>query len=290
MKILTQQDFAILQNTDPSVATDGQLFALIDHAGMPGLAKQLSKMGVQWLSLLDGSRDDGALEVAPLLFPIETDQESFRRKALLRWIGERGTFTSSMLFLVSPLSMADLARKLALRLEASLSGEMEIVLRFFDTRVFERLIAVLSDEQRHAFLGVADRWWFVDRRGELQHVSAAASPSSECDDPLVLTTMQEAALLDASEPDQVAELLRTVVPHEYDALDLAGRYDFIVRHMAAGRNYGIESTQDYALYCSLVLLYKEDFPSQPNWAAALSKLKAGTCSLTEAIEQAENNQ
>lgn len=285
MKILSHQDFSVLQNADPSIVAGGQLFALVDHAGIPGLAKQLSKMRVQWLSLFEGSRDEGALEVAPLLFPIDADQNSFQRKALLRWIGERGTFTSSMLFLVSPLSMPELARRLALRLDASLPDEMEIVLRFFDTRVFEQLLIVLSDEQRDCFLNVAHCWWFVDRRGALQYVSATFAETGGCDVPLVLSTKQEAALLDASEPDQVAQLLRTFVPNEYAELVAGQAYDFIIKHMRAARAFGVASTHDHALYCSLALLEGEDFSEREKWSAALEKFGRGT-SLSDAIESA----
>lgn len=288
--MLTPDDFAALQQANSSDTANSSLFALVDHAGIPGLAKELTAMRVHWISLFAGSRDEGALQVAPLLFPVDADQNSPRRKALLRRLGQGGTFTSCIAFLLSPLPLPELARRLALRLDARLPDDMEIVLRFFDTRVFEQLMLVLSGEQQRAFLGVAQCWWYVDRRGALQYVEAEFIESDESYQSLSLSTLQEAALLDASEPDQVAELLRNVVPREYEALEHEEQYDFIVRNADAGRIYGIESVQDLALYCSLALLYKEDFTTQTKWAKALGEVKAGSCSLAEAITRTEESE
>ena len=287
MTMITHQDITNLPYADPSVQLDGQLYALVDHGGMPGLVKQLDRTNAQWISLFAGSRDEGALEVAPLLIAIDANQDAYQRQAMLNWLCEHGTFLSSLLFMVSPLPMVELARRLALRLDATLPDNMDIVLRYFDARVFEHLVAVLSEEQTRGFLNVAHRWWFVDRRGEMQAVDATFSEAETQEIPLILTVQQEGAMLDASEPDQVASFLLPVVPVEYAGLAPELRYDFIVRHMEAARILGVKATHELALYCVMPLLHGEQFATQAPWPAVLGEVQSGKRSLTQAVELME---
>jgi hypothetical protein len=288
--MLTHHDIYELYRTYSAPVSGCILYGLVDHAGMSGLVKKLNQEKTEWISLFDGSKEEGALTVAPILFQIEADQSGMRHYRLLNWVCERGAYTSSILLLASPLAMPELARRLALRLEAVLPEEIEIMLRFFDPRIFEQLMVVLSEEQKQAFLSVAYCWWFVDRRGQLQDVSAVFAESDSFEVPLILTVKQEGFLLDASEPDQVAELLQSGVPDEYQSLPLSERYDFIVRHMAAARLVGIESTHELSLYCALALLHGEHFATQKNWEAALQDVQAGNLSLEQAAEQIEMNE
>ena len=287
MTMITHHDIADLLYADSPIELDGQLYALIDHGGMAGLVKQLRRTHVQWTSLFAGSRDEGALDVAPLLILIDPNQAPFERQSMLSWICEHGTFASSILLMVSPLSMVELARRLALRLDATLPDNMDILLRYFDARVFEQLVAVLSEEQRGAFLNVAHRWWFVDRRGEIQAVDASFSAVEALEIPLNLTVQQQGALLDASEPDQGAAFLRPVASVEYANMPPELRYDFIVRHMGAARHLGIRATHELALYCLMALLNGEQFSTQAPWPTVLAEVQSGRRSLTQTVEQME---
>ncbi|WP_035787539.1 MULTISPECIES: DUF4123 domain-containing protein [unclassified Janthinobacterium] len=287
--MITHLEISNLPFADPSIEFDGQLYALIDNGGLPGLAKQLDRTNARWISLFAGSRDEGALAVAPLLILIDGNQNPFQQQAMLNWICEHGTFTSSILFMVSQLPMAELACRLALRLDATLPDNIDIVLRYFDARVFEQLMVVLSKEQKTAFLSVADRWWFVDRRGKIQPVDAVFSEAEMHKVPLSLTVEQEGMMLDASEPDQVAAFLRPAVPVEYANMAPELRYDFIVRHMGAARMLGIYATHELALYCLMALLHGEKFSIQAPWATVLGEVKSGKSDFTLAVAQMEFN-
>lgn len=46
------------------------LYALVDHGAIADPTKRLTRFGVSWTSLFEGSRDEGALEVAPILVPL----------------------------------------------------------------------------------------------------------------------------------------------------------------------------------------------------------------------------
>lgn len=288
--MLTHKDFSELAITDPSTGRDGRLFALVDHAAIPGLANKLTRVKVPWISLFEGSRDEGALSVAPLLFPIGVNQKSPQQTELFNWIGQRGTYSSSLLFLMSPLSMVELSCGLARRLDAALPDEMDVFLRYFDTRVFESLLSVLSELQLRHFLSIGSSWWFCDRFGKLRHVSGSYTAHDSFVQPMVISSLQEAELLDASEADQVAELLLENVPREFSALTPGENFEFIIRHMTAAKLFGVQTTHEHAIYCTLALLNGENFIIEDKWTRALQDFKNKRHSLIQAIKAAEINE
>lgn len=269
-------------------ATDSFLYGLIDHAGLPGLAARLTESSSEWTSLFD-SEDPDILSVAPLLFRIGTGQDGMQQRRMVRWLVRQGTYASSIVLMASPLALQPLAHRLTARLDAVLPENMDILLRFFDPRVFEQLMVVLTSEQKQAFLSVAERWWFVDRRGHLKDVAATFCATDYFTGPLVLNAMQEGALIDSSEPDQVAQLLQSGVPVDYETLQQCERHDFILRHLAAARRLGVEATHELSLYCALALLYGENFAAERNWQAALEEVMQKKVSLTQAATQMELN-
>lgn len=267
-------------------ATDSILYGLIDHAGLPGLIGRLADSASEWTSLFD-SEDPNILSVAPILFRVGTGQDGIQQRRLVRWIVNQGTYGSSIMLLASPLSLEHLADRLRARLEAVVPENMDILLRYFDPRVFEPLIEVLSTEQKQAFLGAAEHWWFVDRRGHLQECFATFCATDSFSPPMALDTAQERALLDASDPDQVAQLLQSCAPLDYERLRQGERHDFILRHLEVARHFGIEATHELSLYCALALLHGENFASESTWEVALQEVKEKKISLTQAATKIE---
>ncbi len=266
------------------------LYGLADHAGMPGLVKKLAGSKMKWISLFEGSKEENAFAVAPLLFQIKADQTGIQHRTTIDWIGEHGTYTSSLLLLTSVLPLYELKRRLAVRLDAVLPDDVNIMLRFFDPRIFEQLMRVLSHQQKQSFLSVGDNWWFADRRGDLQRIESSFSSTDLFESPLYLNTEQESYLIEASEPDQIAQLLQSTVPNEYQLLPLPEQHAFITRHMAAAQQIGIKATHELAFYCALALLYGDAFATQPDWHKILQEdVLTGKISLKEAAEQIESN-
>ncbi|MES2757091.1 MAG: DUF4123 domain-containing protein [Pseudomonadota bacterium] len=258
-------------------------YLLIDHAGMPGLLRELRKTRFEWASLFEGTTQANALSVAPILIRVGSTSEAIPHGFFLRWVCERGAYRSSLTLLVSALTIRELAGRLTARLDAKISDETEVLLRYFDPRVFEQLVLSLSIDQRTALLSVASSWWFVDRIGELRAVESQFSMTDAHCAPLILSARQEFALVDASEPDQVAEQLRKSVPNEFNRLSGAERYPFITRHMRDGRDFRITSTRELALYCALALLYGADFSTGPEWATKLDLIRESKHDLTSVV-------
>lgn len=265
---------------------ENQLYCLADHAGMPGLLDELKRYDVPHASLFEGSREARALEVAPLLIGLDVEAHK-QYSHCLQWLAEHGTYTSSMLLLSSPLPLAELSRRLAQRLNARVSEEMEVMLRYFDPRTFEGLLTVLSVDQRDTFLSVADCWWYPNRSGAMMQTSSTYTSADRFESPLALTADQEFALLGASEVDQVAAQLRAMMPDYYRRVPLPEQHGFLVRHMAAAGETAIVATHELSLYCGLALLYGEDFASSPQWKVALEQVRSGGRSLSDIVANKE---
>jgi len=259
------------------VYPSNQVFCLADHAGMPGLHGQLLKSGPPWASLFQQRAEESALAAAPLLFPLDQTEVRF-----LDWLARHGTYTSSMLMLSTPLDLHALRDRLAARLRARVSEQMNVMLRFFDPRVFEALVEVLDDVQRERFLGPADGWWYLDRSGELAS-RPARYVAGEDDGPLELSAAQEFALLDASEIDQVAAQLQSLLPDAYIGMTPPERVRFLRRHLRAAKDSGVVATHEVSLYCGLALLHGEDFAQMSPWKDILAQTGTGSIGFADAV-------
>jgi hypothetical protein len=266
-------------------STPGALpvYCLADHAGVPGLHKKLVRAQSEWRSLFGGTREEGALSVAPILFRIDPGVAS--QRGVLTWLEEHGTFSSALLFVTSLLEIDALASCLSKRLDARISEEVEVLLRYYDPRIFEQLLNVFSPPQRADFLCCAKTWWFVGRTGELHEVSAEFEMADSFLPPLRLSADQELALLDACENDQVIEQLKAALPDLYSALPPSERYEFVSRHVTAAQQLKISATHELALFCAIALTTGDDFSSKPMWDEILCKVNAGEVSFSDAVAQ-----
>lgn len=268
-------------------SAEHQLYALVDHSGMPGLIKALASAGQPWVSLFHGSNEENALSVAPILVALNIQTVTTTTNPLLDWLCERSTYASSLLLLASPLMLDELTPRLTARLDAKLPDNVNVMLRYFDTRVFAALISVLDDAQKTEFLSPASQWWYMDRRGALQTIAATFALQDTFVAPLKLNSNQQNSLIDASEPDQIAELLQDAVPNEYDEIPYPNRFDFITRHTQIADSFGIKATHEKSFYCALALINGEDFASQPAWRDGLNEVQVGTITLQRLAQQIE---
>ncbi len=261
------------------------LYCLADHAGMPGLHRELLRFGLPWASLFQDSPEQSALAAAPLLFPLLADDERANHR-FLQWLAAHGSYTSSILILSSPETLDVLRTRLARRMHARVSDDMDVLLRYFDPRVFESLVAVLDDGQRNDFLAPADCWWYPNRSGELL-CQEARHAEGKGDAPLQLSAKQEFALLDASEIDQVAAQLQSMLPDAYLGMGVVERISFLRHHMKAARVAGIEASHEVALYCGLALLHGEAFAQVSPWRELLLEVRKGSTGLADAVAALE---
>lgn len=233
---------------------DSNLYLLLDHAGLPGLARELENAAATWRSLFDQGREEGAVAVAPRLVLVGSQAQRHLSRSFLNWLGEHGTYTSTVMLLNSPLELASLAMRLSSRLEVMLSESMDAMLRFFDPRVFESLLTVFTSQQRRDFLSAASLWSYTDRAGKIIHTKAIFCQADESNEKVLLTQAQEFSLLEASEVDQVLSLLDENVPRLMKKIPLPERFARISQRMEESRGNGLGSVLQMTLYALAVML------------------------------------
>jgi aspartate/methionine/tyrosine aminotransferase len=102
---------------------------------------------------------------------------------------------------------------------------------------------------------------------------------------LKLSADQEAAMLEAAEPDAVLRLLNEHDNAALERLPIQERHAFVVSKIERARGWAVESTADLALYCMLALSEGEDFDERPNWQAALAPVRARKALLADAVAE-----
>jgi hypothetical protein len=162
------------------------------------------------------------------------------------------------------------------------------MLRFFDPRVFEKLVKILSVEQARAMLSPAEKWSYVDRKGRVVSVNAEFDIVENFELPLQLNEAQEFGLVDASEPDQVLALLRENVPNLLSRLHLVKQYEFVVHNIKAAKDLGLRSTVDLVLYSAVALSQGVEFATGPIWSDLMTDVKSGRIEFAEVVAANDN--
>ena len=276
---LDLQDFA-----ESSVAENSaNLYFLLDHGGLPGLHRQLSKTSTSWVSLFEGTTEAISLAVAPILVLAGSDGAVRLPLSICKWISENGTYSSSVMMLSSPLEIGQLRDRLKTRLNVCLSEGMDAMLRFFDPRVFESLIGVLDAEQAMVFLSVAQKWWYVDRSGTIKSVDSTFNDVASADEVLNLSASQEFALADSCEPDQVLKGLRENSTSALENLDLARQYEFVVSNINEAKSVGLRSLNDLILYNVAVLTVGRPPANESQWSNLMNAVKLEPSKFSELV-------
>jgi hypothetical protein len=264
-------------------------YVLLDPTGLPELPALLRRNPRATSNLFRLEGQHSAEAVSPLLLPWQASPGSGTWREFEHWIVEAACTSASVLWLSSPLSQEVLARRLAQRVDAVLPDELEVVLRFFDTRVFAALLQCLPPSVRARFLAPATQWVFVGRRGEIRRIASEFAADDMLGLPLRLDASTEAALIEASEPDQIADMLGKTVPYAYLGLPFEERYDFIVRQRQRAHELAIDSSVDVALFCALALQHGEDFAQHEPWRSRLEQRMRERSSLADVIVSMEND-
>ena len=145
----------------------------------------------------------------------------------------------------------------------------------------------MADKQKEDFLSLAYYWSFINRFSEIHVCNAFFSKNEKYVSPLILTLKQEGAMIDSCEPDQIADLLSRTLPEKYLALKICERHNFIVRHIADARMFGIGATHELLFFCSLALFFGDFFSKEEKWIAVLNQVKEKIMTLEEAASKVD---
>lgn len=261
-----------------------KLYLLADHAGLPCLSRELRTNGIDWINLFGDDKRPALTSASPLLIEVKFSNGRPVKRQFLQWLQENGQHSSSVLLMASPLGTQGLAQALSKRVDGILSEGEEIVIRFFDTRVLPKLMGVMKDDERKVWLSIASGWWFTNRDGMTEHIESEYQLHDNLHPPLSLSDDQMSRLLDASEVDQIAYLLESNVPEQFQIINPVDRYRLLRAKMTTAKELGITKLGDLALYCGLALLHGSDFDVQPPWNDVLLRVKASEMTLAQAVE------
>lgn len=211
------------------------IFFLLDHGGLPGFSQKLQHCSTEWTSLFDQTKEESALAVAPILVLAASQRKIRLSRPVFNWLKQHGSYSSSVMLLVSPINLTQLVGRLGTRLNITLDGGVEAMLRYFDPRVFESLLNTMTPGQVEHFLGVASSWCYVDRAGRIVHTTAKFIENELHSQPLSLSQKQEDILLEASEIDQILSSMRSSVPDLFLAVPYASQFSFVVESVSEAR-------------------------------------------------------
>ena len=265
-------------NTIQSAAVDSSdrnVYLLLDQAGLPGAYQELQKHSTPRLTLFDDTTEKSAVAVAPVLILAAERGVLIAKKRLLHWLSEYASDTSSTVFLVSPLPIEVMRMRLSLRLEVELSEEASAIFRYYDPRILTALTSILDKVEREAFLGLASAWIYPDRSGQLKTTETTFNLDDAFVSPLKLHENQEFAFLEASEVDQVLDLLRTVIPRKMREFSVTEQFFRVKDLVSKAKFEGVESILGCSIFCSLFLRGSSKVSDSPLWIDIMTELKNG---------------
>jgi hypothetical protein len=255
-------------------------YALIDGAQLPDLAKQMRRTmsQVPKVCLFDGSTEDNAYEVAPHL--IQFDAAAYQNR-IIAYTTEKAIESEAVSWLASPLDLPTLAARLVARLDARLSENMDVLFRYYDTRILSILPKVLTAEQAEDFFSVAQGWWYPSRNGALLPNSCTFAQDDGFIAPFEFCQAQENLFLDATFPDAVLAALRDEQGDLLVGMTRGEQHALIVRQLAKANALGLDSMDDIKRYCLIALMEGEDFADRSPWSAKIVAVKNRSLTLKD---------
>jgi hypothetical protein len=252
--------------------SESHFFALIDGSQVDAAAKTVSTWKAEFARPFFSDTKEASLQdVSPWL--VEPSRDSGQDRFLKRCMALQGA-AHAVTWIISPLPAEALFKRLCRRMDATLPGDMEMLLRYFDTYRLPDLHRVLDDKQKKAFFGCAEAWIYLDRQGEMAVIDSDCLALDEHTE-LVFDEAQEQAILDAAFPDELLRILQQDQADLVENLPPQERYDRVKALVAQAQVHGIEGAKDLLYFCIVGLSEGEGFDAAPAWAKLLARVKTG---------------
>jgi hypothetical protein len=259
-------------------------YVLIDAAQVDRLNDRLPNLG-------SVSRHESvfAAPIAPSLADasphvLEVSGENAYGDLLRGDFADAVAFFGALTWLVSPLSLSDLAARLRLRLDAQLPDRFDCVNRFFDARIAPHLHECLTGRQRVEFFSVSTQWWVVSHTHAWQSLACSFSSGDPFTAPLALDEAQQAFMIDACYPYSVIDHFRETDEELLNQVPASEHYGLFRRALEVASDYGIDGGATAILFCTLILTRGPTFYEQPEWRIALERVKRGEITLQQAVK------
>lgn len=279
-------------------------YILVNPAALPPLARtytsiiQQSGIHGESASLLNLDLSCGQDGATPFLFAVGCDASTRgNATAWLEKLFAHARHQCALHIIDSSYSARDLAHHLTVCTDARTEDGLNVMLRYFDTRVIQPLAGIATPEQWAAFTACAHRWWYASRWDQFIPLPMPASMDAPDNTensaaesaamPWQLSAEQDQALIDAGEADAVIGLLH----HRSHAIAQLGDftppqlYQHVRHYIAQAKSWGITQPPDHATYCHMGMILPPDFAQQQPWTQLLPQVKSGAITLTQALER-----
>lgn len=223
-----------------------KLYALLDSAQLSNEDRRSfqSLDSTACIGLFKGTPDEGLKDVEPLLL----DPLHIPASHDISWLIQNGKTSPMLLWFVSDVPMNELAPHLRSLLSADLPGAPNALLRFYDPRVFHKLMQALDADQKSLFFANAQNWWAWHKPSGKRQTYVAPTGNMQPVEKIVLSALQMQALNQMDLDDFVKNTQADMVRNKKDRLHTKNLSDADVeRHVGEHINkaiaFGFESEE-----------------------------------------------
>lgn len=258
-------------------ASDSHRYLVVDAAATrpTDMGRLVPFRGVA-ADILTGERCNWQDSAGPVLIELPSEHAAaavcrYALESLERW-----RYANCFLYFESRHEQQYVARALRARTDALLPQNMPVLLRYFDSRVFDVLLNTLTEPQRNEFLSLGRHWAAPDRLGELRSIEQGDEAGRDLfSPPLTLDTAQEAALIEAGEADAMIDLLLNQNNASLLTMLPPDQHTFIGAALAATTTLRIDRLADQTAYCETALALGAGFHDRAPWVRWLPEVSAG---------------
>jgi Domain of unknown function (DUF4123) len=231
--------------------TSHKLFALLDCAQLSNEDCRLfqSLDSSVCVGLFKGTPDDGLNDVEPLLL----DPLNISTSHGISWLIQNERTNPTPLWLVSALPMSELARHVRSLLSADLPGAPNALLRYYDPRVFHKLMQVLDADQKAQFFTHAPQWWAWHKPSGKRQTYVASALNMQPAKKISLNPLQMQVLNQMDLDDFVQSTKADMVRNKKDRLHTKSLSDadverYVGEHINKAIAFGFESEEAVVEY------------------------------------------
>ncbi|MEO8154491.1 MAG: DUF4123 domain-containing protein [Rhizobacter sp.] len=280
---------ALQQAFDAALSHQRSLQLIVDTAPAENGHEVLSRLGVHYLSLFDGTPEESLIEIAPLLIPVNGLDADTRRR-VFEWAEKLAYTAPCLTWFETDASPQDMARHLRQFHVVGLTEGQSMLMRWYDTRILPVWFACLTREQAQMFAARVTRWAYVDRFGEVSVLATESPAAGFPPDPpfgepsIKLTDAQYGMLVDATELDVLVKHLRQIIPDETKRVPSRVFTEFVSKHQQAAIAAGFDDIDRQAQYVVLALYTSGKCIESPEFKALLTTPPLGFDELAKGIQ------